>query len=81
MHFVFSDDFQNAGAADIHLVERLHGREARRAALVGLLQRLIRGGVRHCSEPNFFFSSIMVSAARAAKPPLSPSDRRARAQA
>ena len=35
MGFIFGHDFQNAGAADIHLVERLNGGQSRCAALVG----------------------------------------------
>ena len=39
VRLVFGDDFEHAGAADIHLVERLDGSEPGRAALVGLLDR------------------------------------------
>ncbi len=81
MFLIFGDDLQDAGPADIHLIKCLNGCEAGGPTLIDLFQWLIRRGVRHLSAPNLCFSSIMVRAARAANPPLSPSDRRALAQA
>jgi hypothetical protein len=44
-------DVVHAGARDIHLVERLHGREPRRAAPVGLARILRRGFTSHGLSP------------------------------
>src|SRR5690606_4880323 len=81
---VFGGNLEDAAAGDVHLVEGLHGGQPRRAALVGVARacrfvRSLLGGQGHA--PRRSRSAIMVSAARAAKPPLSPSSRRARAQA
>src|SRR5690606_39752049 len=79
---VFGRGFQQAGAGDIHLVERLHGRQARGAALVGRAGRSAGSpGIAHAPPPSLSFSAIMVSAARAAKPPWAPSFLRAGTQA
>src|SRR5690606_3936682 len=79
---VFGRGFQQAGAGDIHLVERLHGSQARGAALVGRAGRSAGSpGIAHAPPPSLSFRAIMVSAARAATPPLSPSLLRARTRA
>ena len=68
----------SAGAGDIHLIERLHGGEPRRAAAVGLA---IVCCSRACGQDAFRrrLSATSASAARAASPPLSPPpDARAR---
>ena len=82
---VFGGDLEHAAAGDVHLVERLHGRQPGGAALVGLPHR---AAGRPPGWPDMTIrlrgaraSAIMVRAARAAKPPLSPSVRRARTQA
>src|SRR6185436_2075824 len=64
-----------AGAGDFHLVERLDGGQP------GDRAGLPRGPVHERTPWNCCFRAIMVSAARAAPPPLSPSLTRARAQA
>src|SRR5690606_11580336 len=78
---VFGGDLEDAGAGHVHLVERLHGREPGRAALVGLagggrlagamLLLVARALARSLPDrqghaPRRSRSAIMVSAARAA---------------
>src|SRR5690606_8121968 len=84
--FVFGNHFQDARPGYIHLVERLHGGKTGDAALVGhargIGSRAASGRRTHNDQtPNFLRRSIMVSAVRAAKPPLSLSSRRARTHA
>src|SRR5262249_9168153 len=73
------------GAADVHLVECLHGGKARGAAPVGLLLGRFRRLVLALGHDQLFVSLRLmrstVSAARAASPPLLSSVGRARAQA
>src|SRR5690606_19357 len=79
---VFGRRLQHAAAGQIHLVQRLDGCEAGRTPLVGNAPfRLALAGIGQGHAPSFFRSAIMVRAARAANPPLSPSLLRARAQA
>src|SRR5690606_13829372 len=80
---VFGGDLQEAAAGDVHLVERLHRSQPRRAALVRLAYvRLVASCLRHRRQaPSRSRRAIMVKAARAAKPPLSPSLLLARVQA
>src|SRR6201999_1170897 len=78
-------DFFVAGAADVHLIERLHRREPRRAAPVGFFVQILGclfPVVRHdqARASRRLIRSI-ASAARAASPPLLSSLARARAQA
>jgi hypothetical protein len=49
VRFIFGDDLEHAGAADIHLIERLHRRQPCCAALVG---RLV-SGIGGCSVATF----------------------------
>ncbi|MND75716.1 hypothetical protein D3C80_673450 [compost metagenome] len=80
MGLIFGHDLKHACATDIHLIKRLHGCEAGCTALVDRLDLFFF--VRHQRAPfSFSRTAIIVSAARAAKPPLSLSERRARAQA
>src|SRR5882757_7919663 len=82
--FELGEDVVDAGAADVHLVQRLHGGEPRRAAavgfLVGVLGRLLVVCHRQAFASRRLIRSI-ASAARAASPPLLSSLARARAQA
>src|SRR5262249_39285982 len=72
-------------AGDVHLIERLHRREPRRAALVGLARLPLLGsgsGHRHhAGADRRRLMRTMASAACAASPPLSPSSGFARAHA
>src|SRR6185436_4736143 len=79
-------DVVDAGAADIHLVQRLHRGEPCRAAPVGLLVRPLGGNrflllCHHQTRVSRRLMRSMASAARAASPPLLSSLARARAQA
>ena len=85
MAFELGQNLVQAGAGKVHLVERLHGGEPRRAALVGLarlpsLRVLRRRGSCHRPASRRLMSTS-ASAARAASPPLSCSSGRARASA
>src|SRR4029077_7498734 len=73
-----SEDFVAAGAGDVHLVERLHGRQPRGAAAVGLAAILRCRRARHQRGPRRRWSRTSANAARAASPPLSASSARAR---
>ena len=83
MAFEFGQDVVEPRAGDIHLIERLHGGEPRRAAPVGLARpSSLRSATS--SAPALAASALeptSASAARAASPPLSCSAGRARAQA
>src|SRR5207302_2323144 len=85
MAFELGQDFVHRGAGDVHLIERLHGREPGRAAPIGFTRILVLagGGVhrRHRGAARRRRSRTIASAARAASPPLSPSPSLARAQA
>src|SRR4051812_14323138 len=81
MAFKLGKDVVDPRARNVHLIQRLHGREPRRAAPVGFsVGRLL--AVRHgqAFSSRRFIRSI-ASAARAASPPLFNSLARARAQA
>src|SRR5665647_3950327 len=86
MTLELGEDVVDPGAADVHLVERLHGSKPRRAAPVGLPVRTLGGlgflVVRHdqIRVSRRLIRSI-ANAARAASPPLLSSLARARAQA
>src|ERR1700722_17497050 len=82
-------DIVDSGAADVHLIERLHGREPRCTAPVGFLVGSF-GGLLFLRLPVFCHDQVrasrrlirsMANAARAASPPLSSSLARARAHA
>src|SRR5262249_21144049 len=79
----FSQDVVQAGAGDVHLVERLHGGEPGGAAPVSLAFVLGCRLARHGDHPaaSRRLSRTSASAARAASPPLSPSSTFARIQA
>src|SRR5512136_1688620 len=79
----FSQDFVQPGASHIHLIKRLNRREPGRAALVRLARVLViaSGAEAHQRHTSVCLSATIVSAARAAAPPLSPSSTRARAWA
>ena len=79
MALELGEDLVQAGAGDVHLVERLHGGEPRRAAPVGLA--LVFGAPDGPSPIGVSrrLSRTRASAALAAPPPLSPSSGRARA--
>src|SRR6201999_3375788 len=87
--FELGEDVVDAGAPDVHLVERLHRREPRRAAPVGLpvgpLRRRLRVALfvlcHHQLRASRRLIRSIASAARAASPPLLSSPARARAQA
>src|SRR5436190_22288370 len=81
MSFEFGQDVIQAGAGNIHLVERLHGREPRRAALVCLALVPVGRAHRRLPLARSRLMATMASAARAASPPLSASSTLARAQA
>src|SRR5258708_26796510 len=93
MTLELGEDVVNAGAGDIHLIERLYRREPRRATPVGLFVFtlfLARGRLLLVSVLVLCHDQIRVSrrlirsianAARAASPPLLSSLARARAQA
>src|ERR1043166_6186438 len=84
MALELGEDFVDRRAGDVHLIERLHGRESRGAAPVGLalVFRAAAGGFhRTGAAPSVRLSCTMASATRAASPPLSPSSGRARAHA
>ena len=69
---------------DVHLVERLHGGEPRRAAAVGFLVGTFRWLLAVCHHQAFVSRRLIrsiASAARAASPPLFNSLARALAQA
>src|SRR5262249_52198509 len=76
-------DVVHAGAGDVHLVERLNGGEARRAAPVRLALVPGCGFAGHGGQPaaRRRLSRTRASAARAASPPLSASSTLARIQA
>src|SRR5258706_8242869 len=88
MTLELGEDVVNPSAADVHLIERLHRREPRRAAPVGLfvrtLSRFLFVLVVLCHDQVRISRRLMRSmanAARAASPPLLSSLARARAQA
>src|SRR6202011_2188411 len=84
MALELGEDFVERRAGDVHLIERLHGREPRGAAPVGLALVVgRRAGVfpRTRAGPGVRWSRPMASAARAASPPLPPPSGRARAHA
>src|SRR5882757_4907403 len=89
MTLELSEDVVNPRAPDVHLIERLHGREPRRAAAVGLFVRTLSRFlfvlvVVLCHDQVRVSRRLMRSmanAARAASPPLLSSLARARAQA
>src|SRR5262249_19290522 len=72
-----------AGAGDVHLIERLHGGEPCGAAPIGFALVPPWRPVPGHAHPTVTrrLSRISASAARAASPPLSPCSGRARAQA
>ena len=75
----FGEDVGKRHPGKFHLVERLHGGEARGAALVRWLRRF--AAVAHRSRPRRRRVAIIARAASAAAPPLFFSATRARAQA
>ena len=79
--FELGEDFVQARAGEIHLVERLHGGKPRGAALVGLARLLVACGrvAGHHQPLRSRLSFAMTSAARAASAPLLPSSPPARA--
>src|SRR5690606_9620613 len=77
------EDFVEAGRGQIHLIERLHGGQPCRAALVGFARVLV-GGRRvagHHFPASERLSATMASAALAAAAPLLRSSSPARARA
>ena len=64
------DDGRQRRAADIHLVERLHGAEPRGAALVGGLRPRRIARAQPCASPSFSRSAAISNAAAAAAAPL-----------
>src|SRR5262245_31704934 len=77
----FGQDFVEDGAGQIHLIECLNGRKSGGAPLVGFAGVLVVacGPGAHQRHTSVCLSATMVSAVRAAPPPLSPSSARARA--
>src|SRR5690348_13918746 len=82
MTFKFRQNLVEPGSSQIHLVQSLHGGQARSATAIGLTQLLVANGARgHQRQTSVCLRAAMVSAVRAAAPPLSPSSSRARASA
>ena len=81
--FELGEDFVHAGAGDVHLVERLHRGEPRRAAPVRLARVLFASGALLAIylPARLCLSAIMASAARAALAPLLRPGPEARAKA
>src|SRR5450830_1509240 len=77
------EDLVQAGAREIHLVERLHSGEPRRAALVRLARVLVAEwrAAGHQPPARLRLSATIASAARAAAPPLLRSSAPERARA
>src|SRR5215470_1504558 len=83
MALELGEDVFERGSGDVHLIERLHRRQPRGTAAVrlaawvgcALAHRVFVGDARRR------LTRTIVSAARAASPPLSPSSIRARTQA
>src|SRR5262249_15911619 len=83
MALEFGEDVVERGSGDVHLIERLHRRQPRRAAAVRLAPGSGRG-LGHRVVPGDAGRRLILtiaSAARAASPPLLPSSVRARVQA
>src|SRR5581483_2247289 len=80
--FKLRKNLVKAAACKIHLVEGLHRRQTRRATLVGFAGFIVacRPGC-HQRQTKVCLRAAIVSAARAAAPPLSPSSTCARALA
>src|SRR5262249_6250649 len=76
----FSKNFIEAGTSKVHLVKCLHRRQPGGTALVCFARVLVVacGPRAHQWQTKVCFSATIVSAARAAMPPLSPSSTRAR---